>query len=219
MAAPREDEDDADPVLDMKSIDRDIQAGAKAFSKLLSHAADDWKSWSDTIRGLRALRSLVFSQTKTSSINSWHYRDALGKLLHQPKYSAYNHVDAQTRSAAYKLMDSLDEVDVWYKALPVSDKMKWKHPVSVVKHCPNHLVAGGKGGNKPKKAGKKKRPPTFEEERLRALVIEVIDELMGHDSVAARGYLKRVNPTEPEPDPDDEIEDIFTDGETSHDDD
>lgn len=210
MAVPGEDEDDVDPVLDMESVDRDIQVGVKAFSKLLSHASDDWKSWSDTIRGLRALRSLVFSQTKTSSVNSWHYREGLSKLLLQPKYSVYDHVDAQTRSAAYKLMDCLDEIDVWYEALPVPDKMKWKHPVSVIKHCPSNLVGGSsKGADKPKKPGKKKKPPTLEEERLRALLLEVIDALMEHDVVTARGYLKRVS--SPEPDFDDgDVEGLFT---------
>jgi hypothetical protein len=175
--------DGAEDVLDMESIESDIAAGVKAFSKLLKRSAEDWMSWSITIRGLRALRNLAFANSHTSDLSSWHYRQALGDLLEQKKYSVYSHIDKQTRSTCYKLMDGIEEVDAWYATLPAADQLRWKHPDAIAKHCPKHLLAGGKGHNKPKKIDQKKRASSAEEDRLRQILIVIIN-----------GFVVPVNP-------------------------
>jgi hypothetical protein len=86
--------------LDMASIDAEIVAGARAFNKLLTHATDDWTSWSITIIGLRALRSLAFAEAHTSDVKSYAYRQKIGELLEKKKYSALAQIDKQTRSTA-----------------------------------------------------------------------------------------------------------------------
>jgi hypothetical protein len=201
--------DDAAPenALDMASIDADIVAGARAFTKLLTHARDDWTSWSITIIGLRALRNLAFAESHTSDIKSYAYRQKIGELLEKKKYAALAQVDKQTRSTAYKLMDHIEEVSMWYATLAPAEQMRWKHPDAIAKHCPKHLVAGGKGGNKPK-PGKKKPLIDAEIERLRALLILVIKRLIKHEPDAAE-LLDQVTPH----DPDDALDDLNGDDE------
>src|SRR5262249_44986010 len=135
--------DDAEQVLDMESIEADAAAAVKAYSALLHHAADDWNSWAITIRGLRALRDLAFSKAHTSDIKSWAYRQEIGALLRLRKYAVLDNIEKQTRSTCYKLMDNLDQINVWYVSLSPADQLRWKHPDSVAKHCPRHLVSGG----------------------------------------------------------------------------
>jgi hypothetical protein len=191
-----------DSVLDMESINRDIADGAKAFHKLLCHATDDWNSWAIAIRGLRALRNFVFAQSHSSDIRSWAYRQAIGHLLQQRKYSIYDRIDKPTRSTCYKLMDSIEEITQWYMTLPASDQMRWKHPDAIAKHCPRHLVAGGKGSNKP--PGKKKPAFSAEVERLKALLIKVIKRLAKYEPEAVE-LLDQVQPAD---EPNDEIGDL-----------
>src|SRR5215471_12703685 len=190
------DGDDDEQQFDMDAINDDIAAGAKALSHLLTHAADDWHRWSITIRGLRGLRDLALAKAHTRDIKSWHYRQQLGALLRLRKHSIYDRIDKQTRSSCYKLLDRLDEIDHWYIALPASDQMRWKHPDSIAKHCPKHLLAGGQHGhNQPKKTGKKKPASTANEEWLRALLIIVIQEfVMPANPQRARELLKQVYP-------------------------
>jgi hypothetical protein len=200
------------PVLDMASVNADILAGARAFEKLLRHSDDDWQSWSLTIRGLRALRSLIFERTKTNNMQSQVYRDEMSRMLEQRKYSAYGHITKQARSSCYKLADRIEDIDLWYAALPTPDKLRWKHPDSIVKNCPRHLVDGGmRGHNKPKRALKK----TFlnpEIERLRALLIKVIKRLVKYEP-DARELLDQINPA----DPDDSVADVAAeDDEVEH---
>ena len=53
----------------------------------------------------------------------------------------------------------------------------WKHPTTIVKHCPKELLARGlKGHNKPPKKGPKKKKGNPEAETLRALLIYIIDK-------------------------------------------
>src|SRR5262245_55097548 len=101
---------DSEQAIDREALEADIAAGATAFSKLLTPAADDWTRWSITIIiGLRGLRELAFAQAGVSDIKSWHYRDQLAGLLRQKKYSVYDQIGKQTRSTCYKLMDAIGE--------------------------------------------------------------------------------------------------------------
>jgi hypothetical protein len=197
-------QDDDDP-LDRVAIDRDIAAGAKAFSELLRNAALDWTHWSATILGLRGLRSLAFAKAGTNKMSSQAYRDAMMSLLSLHKYSIYDQIDKQTRSDCYRLMDHLDAIDAWYANLPTSDKLRWRHPTTITKHCPRHLLSGGmRGHNKP--PGKKKPAVTAETERLKELLIIVIKRLIKYDP-SASDLLDQVYRTAP----DDQVDDLFLD--------
>jgi hypothetical protein len=185
--------DDPENVLDLDAVDAEIIAGAKAFTALLTHAADDWTRWSITIRGLRALRNLAFAQAHTSDILSHAYRKQIGELLKKKKYAPLANVDKQTRSVAYKLMDNIEEISTWYAALPAADQMKWKHPEAVAKHCPKHLLPQ-KGHNKPEP-----RVPTIkrfnpEIERLKALLLQVLKRLIKYEPGAAQ-LLDQISPS------------------------
>jgi hypothetical protein len=169
--------DQTEAVIDKAALEEQITAGARAFSKLLNNAAEDWTSWEITIKGLRALRYLAFAKAHTSDIMSNAYRQEISGLLRQREYSIYDQIDRPTRSACYKLMDRLEEVSVWYATLPPADKMRRKHPQSIMKYAPSHLVQGGKGHNKPKR-GPKKPASSAEVERLGALLLRVIKELI-----------------------------------------
>lgn len=195
--------------IDMDSIEADIAAGVKAYGQLLRHASDDWNSWKITIIGLRALRNLAFSRSHSSDIKSYAYRQEIGALLRQRKYSVFDNIDKQTRSTCYKLMDNVEDISIWYEALPASEQLRWKHPDAIAKHCPRNLVAGGFGGNKPKAKSAKKRVVSAEEERLRALLIKVIKQLAKFDPEA----LELLDQVTPPGDPDDDLDDVFPDQE------
>jgi hypothetical protein len=181
--------------LDRAAIDRDIAAGAKAFGELLRNAALDWTHWSATILGLRGLRSLAFAKAN-NNMKSQAYRDAMSALLTLRKYSIYDQIDKQTRSDCYRLMDRLEDIDLWYANLPTQDKLRWRHPTTIAKHCPKHLLSGGmRGHNKPK--GEKKPPVTYETERLKALLIQVIKRLAKHEP-DAMDLLDQIHAADPE---------------------
>jgi len=196
--------EDQDQMLDMKEVEEDIREGTKAFTKLQSHAAEGWQHWSIAIKGFRALRSLAFSQAQTNDVKSYAYRQKISELLELKKYSAYANIDKQTRSACYKLMDSLEEIDAWYIGLPAREQLRWQHPESIVKHAPKRLIAGGmKGHNKPR--DKKKKPVIDAEiERLRSLLVKACNSLAKFDQDRAHKLLDQMMPD----DPDDEIEEI-----------
>jgi hypothetical protein len=128
---------DDEDVLDMTAINADIAAGARAYGELLNNVKEDWGRWTIIICGLRALRDLALAKAHTRDIKSWHYRQELGALLQRRPYSVYDHIDKQTRSTCYKLMDRLEEIGDWYKTLPANDQLRWKHPDSIAKHCPS----------------------------------------------------------------------------------
>jgi hypothetical protein len=86
--------------------------------------------------------------------------------------------------------------------------MRWKHPSTIALHCPKHLVSGGmRGHNQPPTTRKAKPKPavSYETERLKALLIEVIRRLLKYEPDAA-DLLKRVHV----PDPEDDVDDLFT---------
>jgi hypothetical protein len=219
--------DDYDPeqAIDREAIDADIAAGARAYTKLLRSADDDWTSWSIIIIGLRGLRDLTIALSGSSDIGSFAYRQRFGELVKLKKYRIYDEIGGkrakQVRSIAYKLMDSIEQIDTWYAGLPPEDKLRWKHPESIIKHCPKAFVGGGRGGNRPKRqrAQKQKKPQTtVETERLRALLIQVIKLLMKHEPEKAQEFLDQIMP-QAEPDPDDDISDIGGDDDDDGDDD
>lgn len=189
-------EDHADALLDRASIEADIAAGARAYSQLMSSAADDWTRWATTIVGFRALHSVAFDRAGTSDIKSYAYRQAMSSLLQSRKYSVYDQIDKPTRSMMYKLMDRIDEINIWHAGLPLGDQLRWKHPQSIMKHAPRHLVAGGAGGNLPK-PGKKKAMFSPEVERLKALLIQVIRRLIKYEPDAAE-LLEHLTPSDPD---------------------
>lgn len=193
------------PELDMASINEDIANGAREFKRLLKHATDEWSSWSAVIQGLRALRNLVFAQSRSNNINSQAYRQTMASLLGQRQYSIYDSIDKPTRSTCYKLMDSLEEIDVWYNTLSKPEQMRWKHPDSIAKHCPSQYVKRGKDGDKAKAKGKKKKTVPAEVVRLRALLIKVIRRLMVYEPEAVE-LLDQINL---EGDPEDDVSEMF----------
>jgi hypothetical protein len=204
-----QDDEATETMLDVKQIEADITLGARAYQRLLNHAADDWNSWAAVILGLRGLRDLAFAKVGTSDTKSWHYRQALAGLMQLKKYSIYDQIGKQTRSTCYKLMDHIDELNIWYAGLPADDKMRWKHPDSVAKHAPKHLVGGGAGGNQPKPKAKKKPAVSAETERLRAILVQVIKRLAKHEPDAL-ALLDQVMPASGA-DFDDPLDDIGTD--------
>jgi hypothetical protein len=208
------DDDSADdPVLDRASIDRDIALGAKAYSKLVDKADLDFTHWSAVILGFRGLRSLAFEKAKTSNMNSQDYRNAMTALLELRKYSIYGQIDKQTRSDCYKLMDHLDEIAAWHAHLPTHDKLRWKHPTTIAKHCPKQFLSGGRGHNKPPRNKSQKKPVvTFETERLKALLIQVIKKLAKYEPDAL-DLLDQVMPRDPE----DSVADIYAEPEDNDD--
>jgi hypothetical protein len=211
------DDDSADdPVLDRASIDRDIAAGAKAFRELERNASLDWTHWSATILGLRGLRSLAFEKAKTNNMKSQAYRDAMSALLMLRKHSDYDRIDKQTRSDCYKFMDRLEDIDHWYASqVSTHDKLRWRHPTTIVKHCPKHLLSGGMHGhNKPKKKGEKKPAVTAETERLKALLLQAIEIIMEFKPDAAKSLLRQVQPADPE----DSVADMYATPEEGSDD-
>jgi hypothetical protein len=168
-------------MLDRDQIDRDIVAGARAFQELLHNANLDWCHWSSTILGLRGLRSLAFAKAGTSNMKLQAYRDAMNSLLGLSKYSIYDQIEKQTRSDCYRLMDRLEDVDIWYSKLSTDDKLRWKHPCTIAKHVPKEYLTGGmRRHNQPPK-GKKKPAISAETERLKALLIQVIMRLVKHE--------------------------------------
>jgi hypothetical protein len=191
------DEEDLETAvpLDKESVEAEITAGARAFTKLLHHASDDWTSWTIVITGLRALRDLAFANAHTTDMVSYDYRQEMGRLLRLKKYSVYDQMDKPTRSACYKLMDSLDEITAWYMSLPVENKLQWKHPKTILKYAPGNLIEGGRGGNRPpriNKAKNKKRFTTYREEQLMALVLQLIQLLMKYEPETAAKMLDQV---------------------------
>jgi hypothetical protein len=195
---------DSPPELDRAAIDRDIAAGAKAFKELLQHADLDWNHWSATILGLRGLRSLAFARARTNKMTSQTYRDAMGYLLGLRTYSIYDQIDKQTRSDCYRLMDRLEDVDTWYSGLDRNDKLKWKHPTTIAKHCPKEYLSGGMRRHNLPKPGKKKPAVSAETERLKALLMQAIEIVMDFKPEAAKRLLAQVHPANP----DDKLDDL-----------
>jgi hypothetical protein len=167
---------DEDAVIDRSVCERDAKVGALALQNLRKAARDDFTSWAAAIRGLRGLRELAFAKTGARDIKSWHYRQELGALLSQGRWAVYSDIDAPTRSSCYKLMDRIDDIAVWYAGLSSNDQLRWKHPDTIAKHCPPEYLSSGIGHNQPKPnqpkpTGKKKRPETANEERLRNIIL------------------------------------------------
>jgi hypothetical protein len=192
------DDPQTDQVLDKAAIERDIAAGAKAFQELLRNASLAWTHWSATILGLRGLRALAFAKAGTTNMRSQAYRDAMGALLVLRKYSVYDQIDKQSRSDCYRLMDRLEDVDVWYSKLATDEKLKWKHPTTIAKHVPKEYLSGGmRKHNVPAKV--KKPAVTAETERLKALLIQVIKRLTKYEPDAI-DLLDQIQPADPEDD-------------------
>ena len=127
------DRSDEEQLLDLGAVNAEIAAGARAYGELLDNADEDWNRWAITIRGLRGLRDIAFAKAHTRNVRSWHYREELGALLELRKFSIYDRIDKQTRSACYKLMDRVEEICDWYKALPANDQLRWQHPKSIAR--------------------------------------------------------------------------------------
>jgi hypothetical protein len=198
IPSPDMTEDAPEAVIDMETAEAEIAAGARTLTELIQHSGDDWDRWRITINGLRWLRDIARARAHTFNIRSQAYRDEMSKLLRLRKYSKYDLLPNTTRSACYKLMDSLDEISTWYAGLESSDKMKWKHPETIIKHCPAHYLDGGRGHNKPKAAKGKKKPAGWAEiERLKALLIQVIKRLIKYEPDAAE-LLDQVTPSDPD---------------------
>jgi hypothetical protein len=188
--------DDPDDPIDYEAVDAQITDGARAFRQLLDHAANDWTHWEITIRGLRALRTLAFAKGSTNDMHSQAYRDAMRALLQQQRSAVYNQIDKQTRSDCYKLMDCLEQISIWYSTLPASNKLRWKHPSSIAKHCPKNLMMGPRPNQK--KKGAKKPIVDAEIERLRVLLQEAIKLLIKHEPTHAQRLLGQVMPADPD---------------------
>ena len=197
---------EAESAFDRAAAEADALKGVRAYSHLLNHSGEDWVVWADVVRGLRGLRDIAFADAHTSDIHSYAYRQQMGFLLKQPRFAMLSEVKKTNRSAAYRMMDHLDEISAWYQALPGADKLDWKTPQTIALHCPPHFLSGGKGHNQPKKTGKKKRGASAEEDRLRQLLVLIINEfVLTSNPQRATELLKVIYP---EGDPDDSLEDL-----------
>ncbi len=209
-----EDTKDAEAVelvYDKDEINRDIAAGQKAYRELMNNASLDWTHWYAAILGLRGLRTLAFDKAGTANMRSQAFRDAMSALLTLRKHVVYDQMERGDRSACYKLMDRLEDINDWYVSLSNPEKLRWKHPETVAKHCPKEFLAGGmKKHNQPKKAAKKKPAVSAETERLKALLIQIIQRLAKYEPDALK-LLDQVYPA----DPDDAIDDVFVGPEES----
>jgi hypothetical protein len=86
--------------------------------------------------------------------------------------------------------------------------MEWKHPSTIVKHCPPRLVKGGLiGHNTPPRraAGPRKPIVNAETERLKALLIQVIKRLAKHELDA----LELLDQIMPRAEPVDSVDDLY----------
>lgn len=157
-----------------------INQGAKAMAWLTQHATDDWMHWSIVVRGWQGLRALAFADAGTRDTTRQAYRDAMTALLERSQQGRiYAGIAKETRNAMTKLCDHIDEVDQWYAALSSSEKLHWKNPQTIAKHCPPHLLAG-QGRNFPlrKSTAVKKKKGNPEAEALRATLIRVITKFV-----------------------------------------
>jgi hypothetical protein len=183
---------DVDAMIDKEACEHDAKVGAQALQNLRKTAHDDFTSWAAAIRGLRGLRELAFAKTGTRDIKSFHYRQEIGALLGQARYAVYSDIDRPTRSSCYKLMDRIDDIAVWYAGLSSNDQLRWKHPDTIAKHCPPQYLSNGIGHNQPKPNGKKKRPETANEERLRDIILNAMAALKRQDIGKAIALLEGV---------------------------
>jgi hypothetical protein len=119
----------------------------------------------------------------------------MNSLLGLSKYSIYDQIEKQTRSDCYRLMDRLEDVDLWYSKLSTDDKLRWKHPSTIAKHVPREYLAGGMRRHNQQPKGKRKPAIDAETERLKALLIQVIMRLVKHEPECI-DLLKQVHPSE-----------------------
>jgi hypothetical protein len=89
-------------------------------------------------------------------------------------------------------MDRIDDIAIWYVGLSSNDQLRWKHPDTIAKHCPSQYLSGGIGHNRPKAKGKKKRPETANEERLRNICLNAMAALKREDITKALALLEGV---------------------------
>jgi hypothetical protein len=197
--------------INIKEARADIAAGVKALRELYNHdsACRDWNHWSAAIRGLRGLRSLCWFDAGTTDMKSQNYRDAMGIQLAMKKNAAYAEIPKDTRHFMYLLCDHIEEIDDWYGSLPIDERLRWKHPQSIAKHCPPELLGSDRPGERTKRKAKKKkkRGSSFEEDRLRKLLVYLVEK-----------YVRPVDPKEAADlleqiwagDLNDELDDIYT---------
>jgi hypothetical protein len=202
---------DDDDMFDRAAIEADAVEGAKALAYLFKHASDEWDRWEKIILGLRGLRDLAHHATGTRSRTDFAYRQEIARLLNMSKYAVYDRLSKQQRAACYKLMDYLDDISDWYygrgnfQGYPITadDRLNWKSPETIVKHCPPQFLNGGE--SKRTKARPLRRPkavpPAYQAEidRLRRLVVVASHRLIEH-GIAATDLLDQLQPPELETD-------------------
>lgn len=197
-----------DPVYDIPKLEKQADRGAKAYAQLRKEADAKWQQWEITIAGLAALSDLVSAKTGTRNRRSDAYRTEISRQMNRPRWAVYREMRPKERSACYALMDHLAEVSLWHAGLDQSDKVRWQHPETIVKHCPSHLLSDS-GRNEPKKPrnkkGPKKRMVSAEEDRLRKLLLAVIKALMKYEPETAQKLMDEVMPQGV---PDDDLEGI-----------
>lgn len=210
MKRKSEDQEAKLPNFDRTAIDQEISDGAKALKHLQQHASQDWHSWSIVIRGLRALRTLALHESGADNVASGEYRKAFTRIVSLKKYEMYDRdpIDKQARTACYKLMNRIEDVDLWYNGQPVASRLRWKHPETIAKHCPPEFLEGGMLDKKKPaaKAKKKAKGLNAEAKRLLDLLLRTLAVLKNYDREAADAIYAEL-PT-PE-DPSDELDDVF----------
>lgn len=200
------------PLVDKKALGAEAELGNKMLGELIKHVGDDWDRWDGMIRGLRALVLLAQLEADTSDMKAQAYRDAMGRLLSLKKYANYASLTKQLRSDCYKLMGKIDEITLWYHAQPGDFKMRIKHPQGVIRYVPKTLLpTTGKltGHNRPRPS-KKPKPIDPEIERLRKMLIAVINEFVLPTAPVKAGLLlAKLHPA----DLDDPVDDIAPENE------
>ena len=203
-------EGEPNTMFDKTAIEADILEGVKAYRELHDKRKDDWHRWSTVIIAWRGLRTIAFEDSKTSDVKAHAYKMAIRALLKKRRYQAFTEINQQTRHAMYQIMDHLDDVNDWYEHQEPDNQMRWKHPMTILKHCPIVMRAGGLGHNKPPKLKKPQRSTAAELEKkvahLTALLLRAIDLLLGVKPDAARELLRAMSAAPVSPDAPDEDE-------------
>ena len=133
--------------LDMVSVNAEIAAGVKAFNDLLHHRRMISPAGASPFSAFARYAVLLSPRRTLPTFTLMHTGKCLAFCCNSGRFCLRQHrqadpqlhlqVDGQHRGNRNLVCGSY-----------LSDHMRWKHPDTIAKHCPKHLLAGGRGGNK-----------------------------------------------------------------------
>jgi hypothetical protein len=186
-----DDDDESRTRYETKKIDRDIAEGVKAYQRLLKNAADDWENWMPVIAGWQALKLKAIATCGTSDVRSNAYQKAMSELMRKDPYKDYDSINKATRSAMTRMMEHVEDIDRWYTKLPPKDKLNWKNPQTIVKHCPKEYLTNPQHNLPPK--DKKKKKGGGSSERYCTFAMKIIKEMQETDPKRANEYKEQLD--------------------------